>query len=222
VIPRPHGRPIVCFVTDRTRLPGHSVSDLLRRIHIAALAGVDIVHIRERDLTDRRLTDLVREAVAVTAGTDAQIVVNDRADVALAAGAAGVHLREDSIAVARVRNITPPAFIVGRSVHSVEGADAVARAGGCDYLVFGTVYPSLSKSPDAQVAGEARLAEVCRRVTLPVLAIGGVDETRAAAVAAAGAAGIAGIGVFMGGDEATLEARVSAIRRVFDSGSRLV
>jgi len=215
-------RPILYLVTDRTRLPRRSVAELLDRIRSAAHAGIDAVQIRERDLGDRALVDLVREAVKATRDRGVPVLVNDRFDVALAAGAAGVHLRGDSVEAASVREAVPPQFVVGRSVHTIDEAEAAARGGGCDYLVFGTVYQSEGKPAGHPVAGEAALATVCRQVALPVLAIGGVDASRASAVAAAGAAGLAAIGAFMTGDEAALAARVRAMRETFDRGSPLV
>ena len=143
------------------------------------------------------------------------VLVNDRLDVALAAGAAGMHLKEDSIrARPRSRDRCRPDFIIGCSVHSAEDAEAVAAAGACDYLLFGTVYPSASK-PGQPAAGVEALADVCRRVALPVLAIGGIDHSRVAAVAAAGAAGVAAIGAFIGaGQGASRRTRASDGRRV--------
>ena len=214
--------PVLYLVTDRTRLPGQSVSALLERLRVATLAGIDAIQIRERDLSDRVLVDLVRRAVAAAHDSGVPVLVNDRLDVALAAGAAGVHLREDSVRADRVRAVTPPGFVLGRSVHSAPDGEAVARTGACDYLLFGTVYPSAGKPPGHPVAGEVALAEICRRVTLPVIAIGGIDETRASAVAAAGAAGVAAIGAFMTGDAGALASRVRAMRAAFDTGSRLV
>jgi thiamine-phosphate pyrophosphorylase len=215
-------RPILYFVTDRSRVPGRSTAELLVRIRIAVRAGIDVVQIRERDLSDRALADLVRGAVALTRNAPVHVMVNDRFDVAVACGADGVHLRGDSVGADRIRGVAPPGFLIGRSVHSRAEADAVVRSGGCDYLMFGTVYPSAGKPAGHPVAGEAALAEVCRAVSLPVIAIGGIDEPHSAAIAAAGAAGIAAIGAFTSDDESALTARVRAMRHAFDSRSPLV
>jgi thiamine-phosphate pyrophosphorylase len=215
-------KPILYFVTDRTRLRGRSAAELLVRVRTAVHAGIDVVQIRERDLSDRALADLVRGAVSLTKDVPVQVLVNDRFDIAVACGAAGVHLRSDSVGADRIRAVAPPAFLIGRSVHSRDEANAVARNGGCDYLMFGTVYPSAGKAAGHPVAGEAALAEVCRAVSLPVIAIGGIDEPHSAAIAATGAAGIAAITAFTTDDESALTARVRAMRRAFDSGSPLV
>jgi thiamine-phosphate pyrophosphorylase len=222
VSPWPQRRPVLYLVTDRHRLADASLPSLIGRIAAAIAAGVDALQIRERDLSDRALVDLVRAVVDAARSARAPVLVNDRVDVALAAGAAGVHLRGDSVAAPRVRSMVPAGFIVGRSVHSIAEADAVAGDGGVDYLIFGTVFPSAGKSAGHRVQGESLLAEVCRRVPLPVIAIGGIDAERAPRAAAAGAAGIAAVGEFMSGDEQTMASRVRAMREAFDSGSRLV
>jgi thiamine-phosphate pyrophosphorylase len=215
-------KPILYFVTDRNRLPGGSTSELLVRIRTAVHAGIDVVQIRERDLSDRALADLIREAVSLTRNVPVQVLVNDRFDIAVACGADGVHLRSDSVGADRIRTLAPPGFLIGRSVHSRAEAEGVVRSGGCDYLMFGTVYPSAGKPPGHPVGGEAALAEVCRTVTLPVIAIGGIDEPHSGAIAATGAAGIAAIRAFTSDNESALTARVRAMRRAFDSASPLV
>lgn len=123
------------------------------------------------------------------------MVVNDRLDVALAAGAHGVHLRADSFAAPQARGCAPSPFLIGRSVHSVAEAADASAAGGLDYLVFGTVFPTPSK-PGLPAAGVAGLAAVAAATTLPVLAVGGVTERQAGQVMSAGAAGIAAISMF--------------------------
>jgi thiamine-phosphate diphosphorylase len=136
-----------------------------------------------------------RVRAAVAPGTP--VLVNDRTDVALAAGADGVHLRADSVAASRVRAIVPARFVIGRSVHTLAEIDAAVVDGGCDYLMFGTVFPSAGKPADHPVAGLERLAEACARSPLPVIAIGGMTPAREPDVRRAGAAGLAAVGWFM-------------------------
>jgi thiamine-phosphate pyrophosphorylase len=184
------------FVTDRRRF--HlSTGELVERAAHAARAGVDVIQVRERDLGDAALVALVRDVVRVTTGTGARVVVNDRADLAILAGAAGVHLRGDSPAASRVRTMTPAGFLVGRSVHTIAEVDAAVADGGCDYLMFGTVFPSAGKPDGHPVAGLDALRDACARSPLPVIAIGGMDDGRAALVRDAGAAGFAAVGRFM-------------------------
>lgn len=190
--------PLVCLITDGSLTPDAAWEPMVDGLRQAAQAGVDFIQIRERHLDDRRLLAFARATVEATAGTPARIVLNDRLDVALAAGAAGVHLRANSYGAADARSLAGPEFLIGRSVHFVGDAVAAEEGGGCDYLVFGTVFPSASKAAGHPVAGIEALAAVCRAVRLPVLAIGGVTVERAPAIAAAGAAGFAAISLFAG------------------------
>jgi thiamine-phosphate pyrophosphorylase len=170
---------------------------LIERIAAAARGGAHLVQIRQPQLEGLALTRLVEGAVRAVAGTQARILVNDRVDVAIAAGAHGVHLRGGSMPASRVRAVVPPAFLVGRSIHSASEALASARTGGLDYLLFGTVFATGSK-PGVAPAGLEQLSRVCASVALPVLAVGGVTTGTVAQVARAGAAGFAAIGLFAG------------------------
>ena len=184
------------FVTDRRRA-GIDLDTLVDRARRAARGGVDVVQVRERDLPDAELAALVRRMVRALSGTGTRVLVNDRADVALVAGAAGVHLRGDAPPASRIRAIVPRAFVIGRSVHSLSEIDRALADGACDYLMFGTVFRSLGKPADHPVAGLEGLREACRRSSLPVIAIGGITEERDAQVADAGASGVAAVGRFM-------------------------
>lgn len=184
------------FVTDRRRF--HlSCDDLVGRAVRAAAGGVACIQVRERDLPDDALARLVRDVVRAVAGTNAKVLVNDRADIAIAAGAGGVHLPADSVPASRLRQIVPSTFLLGRSVHTLDEVDRAVADGGCDYLMFGTVFPSPSKPAGHPVAGLDGLRAACARSPLPVIAIGGMIDARAADVASAGAAGLAGVGMFM-------------------------
>jgi thiamine-phosphate pyrophosphorylase len=216
-------RPVVCMVTERSRLGGaaRSISATLpqalaRRVESAAHHGVHLVQVRERDLEGGPLLALVQACVEAVRQTPARILVNERFDVALAAGAHGVHLRGDSVPASRIRLIAPRGFLIGRSVHSVAEAVTADEGGGLDYLLFGPVFPTCSK-PGAEGTGVASLAAVVRAVRLPVLAIGGVTPATAVRVAQAGAAGFAAIGLFADGAEADAAAAAVAARGAFDS-----
>jgi thiamine-phosphate pyrophosphorylase len=184
------------FVTDRLRF-GLSLDALVERAERAARGGVSAIQVRERDLSDRDLDALVRRLTEAIRSTSTIVLVNDRPDVALAAGAGGVHLRGDSMAGRRVRTITPPGFVIGRSVHDLDEANAAAAEGVYDYLLFGTVFPSAGKPPGHRIAGLDALRQVCRRSPVPVIAIGGIDASRVPLVEQAGAAGFAAVGMFM-------------------------
>jgi thiamine-phosphate pyrophosphorylase len=215
-------------VTDRRRLcldceTPAALRCLLRQVQWAVAARVDVVQIRERALATAELAALVEESVAIAHGAPTRVIVNDRLDVALACGAAGVHLRGDSVPADTVRRHVPPGFLVGQSVHTADEAAAVE--GFVDYVIAGTVWTSASKAQPARLLGAGGLAAVVRAVRVPVLAIGGVDVARCPAVSETGAAGVAAIGLFMGPETVVpqlcravpLTAVVEAARAGFDS-----
>jgi thiamine-phosphate pyrophosphorylase len=204
--------PIICAVTDGR---GDTVRTVAR-IRAAAEAGVDLVQIREPHLPDRALLELTRQACDIAQGASPRIVVNDRLDVALQANAHGVHLRGGSYSAPRVRAIVTREFLIGRSVHDLDEAVTAEREGGCNYLLFGTVFPSGSKPEGHRIAGLQVLREVCARVTLPVIAIGGVTTATAGDIPRTGAAGIAAIGLFE--DAGSIPSVVDFMRRTFDTG----
>jgi thiamine-phosphate pyrophosphorylase len=208
-------RPVVCMITAPISTAAGE-DGLVQRIGAAARAGTHIIHLRQPQLEGLALTRLVQRALGAIDGAAARILVNDRLDVALAAGAHGVHLRGNSMAAARVRTIAPPGFVIGRSVHSVEEALEAERAGGLDYLLFGTVFASASK-PGAAPAGLEVLARACRAVALPVLAIGGMTASTVAPVARAGAAGFAAIGLFANVAIDAMLPEIERARSTFDT-----
>jgi thiamine-phosphate pyrophosphorylase len=204
------------MITDRRRLGSDGEDRLAGRVGTAARAGVHLVQIRERELDGGPYLRLVARCVDAVRGTRARILVNDRVDVALAAGAHGVHLRADSVAASRVRGVVPPGFLIGRSVHSVAEALRAAADGGADYLMFGTVFPTASK-PGQAAAGTTALAELVGATSLPVLAVGGVTVATAPEVARTGAAGVAAIALFAHGSDDDLHAAVAAVVTAFDT-----
>jgi thiamine-phosphate diphosphorylase len=201
--------PIICLVTG-----GGTPRALVHLIREAAIAGVDLIQIREPSFDDHTLFTLTCEAIEATRQTTARVVVNDRLDIALAANASGVHLRGESFSATRVRPIAPAGFLVGRSVHDVDQAVAAAAA-GCDYLIFGTIFPSRNKRPGHPVAGLDQLREIAGAVQVPVLAIGGISAENAVDAVTAGAAGVAGIDLFRSG--VSVASTVSRLRRSFDT-----
>ncbi|MBM3727701.1 MAG: thiamine phosphate synthase [Acidobacteria bacterium] len=172
------------LITDR-RLHG-GMEGLLGHI---ARVPCEMIQIREKDLPVRELSDLVRRAVA--AAPAARVLVNTRADVAMAAGAGGVHLTSACPSPALFRRIAPPGFLIGVSCHNLAEVHR-AEEEGADFAVFGPVYSTGTKQP----VGVAALREVCRRVSLPVYALGGVTWERSDECLEAGAVGVAGITLF--------------------------
>jgi thiamine-phosphate pyrophosphorylase len=228
---KPFPSPILCYVTDRRNLASASGPDsgydrrdaLLKRIGAAASAGVDWIQIREKDLSAKEVSSLTREALAQTGRANqrddftTRIFVNDRLDVAVSERAAGVHLGEKSLPVREVRKwldaqpdrAAREDFLVGVSCHALEAAVSAAQ-NGADYIFFGPVFSTPSKEALGAPQGLPLLAEICRSVTIPVLAIGGITVENAPACLAAGAAGLAAIRLFQ--EAADLQPLVQAIR----------
>jgi thiamine-phosphate pyrophosphorylase len=200
---------MLCYITDRRAL---EPKPLLPRILDAIQAGVDLIQIREKDFATRELVRLVAGAVERARGTQSRIVVNDRLDVALALGAAGVHLGTQSMPAKDVRACVPPDFLIGVSCHSVQET-VDADAAGADYVVLGPIFSTPSKLAYGPPLGLATLHEAASRVKLPILALGGITVERVKACLEAGATGIAGISVFQDCD--SLEERVRELRRQF-------
>lgn len=204
---------LLYYITDRRQIGGEGA--LLQRIAGAARAGVDYIQLRERDLTARALEQLARralEAVSAVAG-HTRLLINSRCDVAIAAGAHGVHLRADDIPASDGRAILRQAAmtdaVVAVSCHTVEEV-ALAEAHGADFVVFGPVFAKDA----APGQGLAALHAACSRKPaaappVPVLALGGVTVTKAGTCLRAGAAGVAGIRLFQEGD---VEQTVRALR----------
>jgi thiamine-phosphate pyrophosphorylase len=197
----------LCYVTDRKALPGSPEEQmrlLLEKIERAAHAGVDWIQIREKDLEGRKLLWVVEEAKR-RAGSGCKILVNDRLDVALAGGADGVHLGEQSLPAAEARRFAQQRegsgkFLVGTSRHSLDAAKE-AEAAGADYVIFGPVFPTPSKMAYGLPHGIGQLGAACRAVAIPVLAIGGITIETAHECVAARVAGIAAIRLFQEADD---------------------
>jgi thiamine-phosphate pyrophosphorylase len=218
--------PILCYVTDRSSLyvagEANCAEALFQKMETAAAAGVDWIQLRERDLSWKECAALTREALRRVAQASAnascapRVLVNDRLDVSLAERAGGVHLGENSLSVEDARRVIaaaqPPLqnFLVGVSCHSPEAVKSAAHA-GADYVFFGPVFSTPSKAVFGQPQGLARLAQACRAVEIPVIAIGGITLENAARCRASGATGIAAIRLFQ--DAGTLSLAVRELRR---------
>jgi len=182
---------IRCHITDRRAAGGTEA--LLALIERNARSGIDWIQIREKDLDARSLAALVEQAL-LRAG-NARILVNSRADIALACGAAGLHLPADSPAPSAWRPICPPGFLIGVSCHGID--DLIeAEQRGADYALFSPVFRPLSKDDPRPVHGLEGLRRACAAVRIPVLALGGITAENAPLCLAAGAAGVAGITLF--------------------------
>ena len=196
---------LVCYITDRTRFPGDEGTRqhaLLEKIAEASRAGVDLIQLREKDLSSRKLEALAHAAVRVvrenTGEPATRLLINSRSDIALACGADGVHLRSEDISPPEVRRIWIGAGnssrpLVSVSCHTVtEVASAVSA--GADFAVFAPVFEK-KDSASTKAAGLDHLREACRQ-KLPVLALGGITLENVSPCIQAGAAGIAAIRLF--------------------------
>jgi len=152
--------------------------------------GIELVQIRERQLSVRKLAELTRKVLQIPNPHGTKILVNDRADVALACGAHGVHLRDGSIDAAYFSRAD---FMVTVARHLIEGAEDVK---GASFVLLAPVFEPFSKENQSGTLGTAALAEFTRRSATPVLALGGITPERARQCIEAGAAGIAGISCF--------------------------
>ncbi len=192
-------------ISDRRSL-GRPLADWLRELG----GKVDAVQLREKDLSDRELFELARR-LRGRAAPGTALLINGRADVALAGGCAGVHLTSSGLPVAAVRRRFGSALLIGCSTHRRQEVDA-ARRSGADYAIFGPVFATPSKAPYGPPPG---LAGLRRAVAggLPVLAIGGIGPDQMAEVADAGAAGVAGIRAFF--DPGTANEMAEQSRRLW-------
>lgn len=182
----------VALVTRRQILPPGT---LPVRVAALAAAGVRLVQVREKDLSGDRLFQLVRQiltAVAEAAGDRCQVVVNGRLDVALAAGAHGVHLPGQGLPLASVRRLVPPPFLIGVSTHTPEEV-AAARAGGADYVFFGPVFPTATHPGTIGIGTDALGLALRAAAGLPLWAIGGISQQTISGLAPLPMAGVAAI-----------------------------
>jgi thiamine-phosphate pyrophosphorylase len=188
----PVRHPIFYYITDRKALSSGSALSSIRR---AVSWGIDYVQIRERDLSDRDLFKLIGKTLDLVKGTRCRLLVNGRADLALAAGAHGVHLPSKGIRASEVFTWLPSDFIVGVSVHSLkEARDAASE--GAHYLLLGPLFPTLSKLRYGSPLGLTAFHRICSTVQIPILGLGGIHPGSVPLVLKAGAAGIAGISLF--------------------------
>lgn len=193
--------PTLCLITDRQRCGESPLEDVVSE---AIKGGVNLIQLREKDLPTGELLTLAMRLREVTRGR-ALLVINDRLDVAMAAGADGVHLPENGLPVAIARWLLGQHTLIGRSVHSEEAATEAEQA-GADYVQLGTIYATESK-PDAKPAGPDLVRKVSGAVTIPVLAVGGVRPDNAAEVIEAGASGASVISAIQGADDPQAAAR---------------
>jgi thiamine-phosphate pyrophosphorylase len=190
-------RPLFYYITDSQQLNGASIMRCIRR---SLDWGVDFIQIREKELSERELYALTCRIVSLAQDTKCRVLVNGRADVALAAGADGVHLPSMGLRISDIRSWIPKDFIVGVSVHSLREIRE-AEAQNAYYILVGHVFPTKSKEGYGPSLGLDFLTKACRSTSVPIFGLGGMNPERIDPVLKTGAAGIAGISLFQNSAE---------------------
>jgi thiamine-phosphate pyrophosphorylase len=185
-------RPLFYYITDRSQLSGMSLEACICR---ALKWGVQFIQVREKDLSDQILFEKVKRIVALAKGTKCKILVNDRADIALAAGAHGIHLPSTGFRATDLRPWLPDHFLIGKSVHTEKEIQSAYKE-GADYLLLGHIFPTPSKSGLGKPVGLEFLKKVCTRFPIPIFALGGINTNRIQSILESGAVGVAGIRLF--------------------------
>ncbi len=197
------------LITDRTQTAGRAlpavVADALR-------GGLRAVQLREKDLTGSQLFELAGELRKVTREHGAQLLINDRIDIALAVAADGVHLGSSSLPVAAARRILGSDRVIGYSAHSLDEAQQAERD-GADFVTFGPVYATPAKLPFGEPLGPSLLAQAARKLSIPVFALGGVKISSVSEVMSSGAHGIALISAIIAAPDPTA-ATASLLRTI--------
>lgn len=198
-----------CLIADRNQCRG----DLEATVEAALRGGVRTVHLRQKDATTRNLYDMAASLRTLTRRHDALLIVNDRVDVALAAGADGVHLGWQSMTVPIVRKLMESetaqrdrAPLIGKSVHNPEEARRAVEE-GADYLFAGPVYDTPSKAGLVPTLGLSGLREICSEFDVPVVGLGGIHEGNVADVVRVSATGVAVIRAILQADKPEHAAR---------------
>ena len=174
-------------ITDETIAGGRSHAEIAQQ---AALGGTNVIQLRDKTCSPLELLRAARDLRTITRKSGTLFIVNDRLDVAMLSGADGVHFGQDDMRVSTARQIAPPGFIIGVSVGTVEEAVRAGRE-GADYLALSPTFSTASKDDAGPGHGLERLREIRRAVSIPVVAIGGINRQNVRDVIAAGADGIA-------------------------------
>ncbi|MBM4053554.1 MAG: thiamine phosphate synthase [Planctomycetes bacterium] len=174
------------LITDRKqcKLP------LITTVKLALKGGVKTIQLREKDLSTKELYSLACELRTLTLDFNAGLIINDRADIAMAVNADGVHLGWQSMPAAIVRNLVGYKKIMGVSTHSLQEA-LNAQNSNADYITYGPVFKTPSKEGIIEPTGTEGIQELKEKIKIPVIALGGIKEDNAEKVMASGADGIA-------------------------------
>jgi thiamine-phosphate pyrophosphorylase len=208
--------PILYLITSGATTPesnpaSKDFQNVLALVRAAIKARISLIQLREKNLPARTLYELAARSAAITKGTTTRLLVNDRADIARAARADGVHLTTRSIEASIIRRSFGHGFLIGISTHSLAEAQAARESDAADFAVFGPVFDTPSKRDYGPPLGLEKLSEAASLLSpFPLIALGGVTGENAPDTLRAGASGIAAIRLFA--DPNTLAATVGAIR----------
>jgi thiamine-phosphate pyrophosphorylase len=207
----PRGLYLLCDDSIRPELPlGEKAARLLA-------GGARVVQLRMKRTPPREALAVAREVVAGCRQAGAMCLVNDRVDLALLAGADGVHVGDEDLPPEAARELLGEGRLVGVTVRDLAGARA-AREAGADYVGLGPVFPTTTKQVPAPVLGLERFAAVVRESPLPVVGIGGVKWENLAALAATGAHGGAVVSEALLAED--IAEQVRRLRAAFDRGAQ--
>ena len=199
-------------VTERSWLKNRTLHEAVEE---ALKAGVTFLQLREKNLDYDSFLQLAIEIKKIADKYKVPFVINDNVDVAIACGADGVHVGQEDMEAKEVRKIIGPDKILGVSAETVEQA-IKAEQSGADYLGVGAIFPSPTKL-DAEVVSYETLTKICKAVSIPVVAIGGINEDNAMKLTGSGVAGIAVISAIFAKDDIT-----AAVKKLREISSRLV
>jgi thiamine-phosphate pyrophosphorylase len=192
-------RTLTYLITDGSLTPQnfkrHS-GQLLNKLKVAVKAKISMIQIREKQLSIRLTAELTSRVIQIARNSPTKILINDRADLALALGADGVHLTTNSIPTEVIRQNFPHEFIIGVSAHSLAEVQEAKRQ-GANFVTFSPIFETSSKVKYGAPQGLEKLKEVVDEVGgFPIIALGGIDEDNLSRTLRAGAKGIAGISLF--------------------------
>ena len=211
-------QPILYLITpgaiaETTTSADEEFQEILHQVSAAVAGGIQLIQLREKNLTARVLFELTERVMEIVRGTSTRVLVNDRADIAAGAGADGVHLTLQSLEADVIRKTFGPNCLIGVSTHSDVEARR-ARDAGAGFVVFGPIFPTQSKKEYGPPLGIGKLSEVAHELApIPVLAIGGVSNDNAGECLRAGASGVAAITLFS--EPETLKRNAEIVRKLF-------
>ncbi len=195
--------PTLYFITDRT---GFREEEFLFRIEEALRGGATLLQLREKEVSTREYIALAEKVHEITRRYHVPLLIDDRVDVALAAGAEGVHLGQSDMPIAAARNILGPEFIIGATAKTVPQA-LEAHAQGADYLGVGAIFPTTTKVKTVLTSTET-LDAICRAVPIPVNAIGGLNQSNVHVLEGIGIAGFCVVSAIMKAEDPKTEAEI--------------